>query len=458
VKGIVFVPGISGSEIIFRNEAPPIWPPKWNDFPTYQEMDELCDPTEDTVGNVIDTVAGLYPVYQTTENDLQNISATINGVANGPYLPAPYDWRIDLLTVVDDVANKIEAFANSSGMTDITIVSHSMGGLLTRLLFEWKYANNPPPWLAKIRRALFICTPHLGAPAALARILGLEWAETVITPADMKRFADDPNFPSTYELLPSATRGILLDTTTSEYIRYDDPNVASALGMSSLNIGAAQKCRQALDPSKKPTNVNYIFVYGTGHATDEYVTVQGLSLNGATPQQDGLGDGSVPIWSITEAAAQFVPNVQTKSFVGDHVGILTTDEFRQFLYGYFGLGAPAPLVKGAPGMVVSLNKRSFAPGETMHVLMIPDEEASVVSGSLNLSRVSPANKEVSVLGVRQEVTFRGGPARYLTSKLTAPKTPGLYRLDFGGTGASHQTSNEVAGWFVVRRTSGIGNN
>jgi len=130
VKGIVFVPGISGSEIIFRNEAPPIWPPKWNDFPTYQEMDELCDPTEDTVGNVIDTVAGLYPVYQTTENDLQNISATINGVANGPYLPAPYDWRIDLLTVVDDVANKIEAFANSSGMTDITIVSHSMGDSL----------------------------------------------------------------------------------------------------------------------------------------------------------------------------------------------------------------------------------------------------------------------------------------------------------------------------------------
>jgi hypothetical protein len=128
---------------------------------------------------------------------------------------------------------------------------------------------------------------------------------------------------------------------------------------------------------------------------------------------------------------------------------LLTDAFRQFLYSFFGLSGPTPLVGDAPGIVVSLNKRAYAPGETIHALLIPDEEAHVVSGSLNLSRVTRGAAAPSALGVRQEVSFRGGPIRSLSSKLSAPTTPGLYRLDFGGKDASHKTSDQVAGWFVV---------
>jgi hypothetical protein len=54
------------------------------------------------------------------------------------------------------------------------------------------------------------------------------------------------------------------------------------------------------------------------------------------------------------------------------------------------------------------------------------------------------------------VSFSGGPVQSLPSKLTAPKTPGLYRLDFGGPGASHKTSDAVAGWFVVQGTPPAG--
>ena len=132
---------------------------------------------------------------------------------------------------------------------------------------------------------------------------------------------------------------------------------------------------------------------------------------------------TVPTWSITEAAAQFAPNVQTRSFPGDHVGLLSTDAFRQFLYSYFGLSGPAPLVEDGPGVYVSLNKRTYRPGEAMNVLLIPDEEASVCfPGSLILSRV--ATKDAKCRIGRSPKRCRGfrGPARSLPSRLIAPTT------------------------------------
>jgi len=456
MQGIVFVPGISGSELIFKSETPPIWPPNWWDIFGYEEMKEILDPKHVSVGNVIDNVLDVIPIYGTTEQDLRSISNTLNGTASGPYLAAPYDWRIDLRTSVNDLADKIGDFAQSTGVTEIAIVCHSMGGLLTRLLLEWRLTKKTPAWFDKITKALFVCTPHLGAPAALARILGLEWTERVITPSDMKKFAADSHFPAVYQLLPPPGRGILLDTTSNNFLRYDNSNVITAFDLSKHNLNAARMYREALSPSNKPKTVTYTFVYGMGQMTDEVVAVNGLTLENARPRQDDKGDGTVPSWSITEAAAQFTPNIQTRSFPGDHVGVLRTDAFRNFLYSYFGLSGPAPLVKDWAGAVVSLDKPSYAPGEIIHAQIIPDEEANFISGSLMLSRLAADTGRSSVLGVRQQVQFRGGPMPYLVSKLTAPKTPGVYRLDFGGSEASHKTSEEVAGWFVVPGAGSLG--
>jgi pimeloyl-ACP methyl ester carboxylesterase len=448
MHGIVFVPGISGSELLYKGATAAIWPPKLTDWPRYRELPELLDPKDVSVRNVIDAVLDVIPVYGETENDLKAIAGTLNGAGNAAYLPAPYDWRIDLLTAVDDLASKVEALAAT--VDEIIIVSHSMGGLLTRLLLEWKYAAAPlPAWFAKVKRALFACTPHLGAPTALARILGLETTEYVIQGDQMKEFAGDPHFPAVYELLPAASRGILFDTTSNTYIRYDDSVVVTAFGLSQQNLAALTKYSAALNPANKPATVEYTFVHGTNQSTDESVSVASLTLNGAAPQQDDLGDGTVPSWSIVEAAALFSPPIKTYDFPGSHLQVLTTDAFRQFLYTYFGVPGPAPLVAQGPGVVVSLNKRTYKPGETMHVLLVPDEEASSISGALTLSRIVPGTTQPAPLGTRQEVQLKGGPVRSLPNKLVAPTTPGVYRLDFGGEGASHRTNDKVAGWFVV---------
>lgn len=441
-------PELSGSELLYKGASAAIWPPKITDWPRYRELPELLDPVDVSVRNVIDDVLGVIPVYRETENDLKAIGSALNGAGTTAYLPLPYDWRIDLLTAVDDLASKAEAF--SATVDDITIVSHSMGGLLTRLLLEWKYVGvTPPAWLAKIKRALFACTPHLGAPTALARILGLETTEYVIQGDQMKEFAGDRHFPAVYELLPAASRGILFDTTSNSYIRYDDNTVVPAFGLSPQNLAALTKYSAALNPANKPVTVEYTFVHGTSQSTDESVSVAGLSLTGAAPQQDDLGDGTVPSWSIVEAAALFSPPIKTYAFPGSHLQVLTTDAFRQFLFSYFGVPGPSPLVAQGPGVVVSLNKRTYKPGERMQVLLIPDEEASSISGAFALSRIVPGTMQPAALGIRQEVQLKGGPVRSLPNKLTAPTTPGIYRLDFGGAGASHQTNDKVAGWFVV---------
>src|ERR1700747_188899 len=111
-------------------------------------------------------------------------------------------------------------------------------------MLEWKYAGAaPPPWLSKITRVLFACSPHLGAPTALARILGLETTEYVIQGDQMKEFAGDRHFPAVYQLLPAANRGILFDTTTNKFIRYDDAGVIKAFELSSQNLATLTKYR-----------------------------------------------------------------------------------------------------------------------------------------------------------------------------------------------------------------------
>jgi len=452
MEGIIFVPGISGSQLLYKKTRS-IWPPSWNDLFGYRELNELLDPKNITVGSAIDVFLDIIPIYKIIEQDLKQISAHINSVPVGPYLSLPYDWRRDLTSsslVLDDFVTRVDKFIKSTGVTKVTFICHSMGGLLIRLLLEWK--AKAPPWLDNIRRVLFICTPHLGAPTALAKIFGLEGTWMVVPPWDMRKFAADKNFPSTYELLPSPDRNILFDASTNKFIRYDDPSVIAALALTKESIDKRNNLGAALNPANKPRTVSYYFAYGIGHATDEGVILNGLTLAGARPWSEVRGDGTVPSWSIIEAAAKCNPPIQTKPFLGSHIGILVTNTFRKFLYSYFALQAPPLLVgREGGGIAVSLNKHTYLPNEMMDVLLIPDEEARRISGSLTLSRVD-ANGRSSHVANLQDLEIRGATTRYLASNLIAPQSPGLYRLDFEGVDASHRSSAELAGFFVVQDT------
>jgi hypothetical protein len=134
MHGIVFVPGITGSELLYNQSK--IWPPDFLDvLGGYQnsKFKELMDPKNVSVGSPIDVIELLgVPwaiIYKTTQEDLQNISNKINRVSSGPYCPAPYDWRRDLFSSADDLVARIDHWVTAhAGLTEITLVCHSWVG------------------------------------------------------------------------------------------------------------------------------------------------------------------------------------------------------------------------------------------------------------------------------------------------------------------------------------------
>ena len=125
------------------------------------------------------------------------------------------------------------------------------------------------------------------------------------------------------------------------------------------------------------------------------------------------------------------------------------------LYAYFGLSGPAPLLAADhPVVVISLNKRSYVPGETIEGLIIPDTPTDIFSGGgYILSRMDERLRRMVPIRPIQEIVYRGGaPIGSLPIRITAPATVGAYRVEFVGGSGSHRTIDRTAGWFAV--TSG----
>jgi hypothetical protein len=482
MEGIVFVPGIFGSELYYNNGAPSeIWPPGPLDAIAgkYTQINELSDPVRVSVGDIIPYIGiPLFPVYSTIDSDLRDICNKINDTDDGPYLPAPYDWRVDLFTAARNLEQQVAQWAADPTITDITFFAHSMGGLVVRLLLESVIPSLPaaqkPAWVSMVRRAVFACTPHLGAPKALAMALGLEGDET-LNPAQCKQLSGDPNFPSAYELIPSPARNLLFDANGRAWIPYNRADVVAKLGLYGQNITAGDLVRGALDIAKRnPTGMEYFFMYGTGLETDEFVEVVGLTTTGATVSDPESGDGTVPTWSITEAANQAVPPVPTWSGPGEHLQLLSTDAFRQELYRYFGLGTSASMVEAADSthaeaVSVHCNKRQYAQGASMHILLIPDAPTETLSGTVQIRRVLAARNDdgswsysLSNSPVASKTVYiEGGPVKTHSLHMNAPTTPGAYQLEFSGDDATHLSAENAGGWFFVHNekdfpTRGVG--
>ena len=458
MEGIVFVPGIFGSELFYNPDgggaADQIWPPGPLDVFGYLETSLLSDPKRVSVGGVVDYVIGpCGKAYIDIETDLRDISNKVNNTAAGPYLAAPYDWRVNLFESMNAVESKIAAWVAQAAPTEITIVCHSMGGLVVRLLLESKYrtalAAQRPQWLNLTKRVLFACTPHLGAPEALVFALGLG-GDVTLSADDVRTLSANPDFASAYQLLPSSSRSVLFNANGNAFIAYDSPDVAAALGLSPANLEASKLARSALDLAHKPDDIEYFFVYGTGQTTDEAVEVEGLALAGASVLSDDLGDGTVPCWSITEAASQHSPPIVTWNGPGEHLGLLSTNAFRQELYNYFGLGRAAPMLALAkPGVVVSTNKRHYKQGDTIQVLMVPDVPTESLVGKVALMRVGADGKLADTPTLEKPVTVQGGPIRQQSIAMIAPAVAGAYRVVFEGDDATHMSPPGGTGWFVI---------
>lgn len=109
----------------------------------------------------------------------------------------PYDWRLSNADQAVRLKQKIDAVLRQSKANQVQLVAHSMGGLLVK-----ETLLSSPSYQAKVKRAVYLGTPFLGAPRAYQAIkLGYNFSIPILKEETGQIIAQYA--PAVYELLPS---------------------------------------------------------------------------------------------------------------------------------------------------------------------------------------------------------------------------------------------------------------
>lgn len=436
---IFFLPGILGTKLLLGEEE--VWPPTLAEITLgYDRIEKLVDPAC-VPGEVITRVC-IRPIYEPILADL----AELVGGDHARVRAFAYDWRLDIRRTADAFAAALTQ-AVSDGAERISVVAHSMGGLVARLALE-DARYSAEPWLAKVTDLILLAVPQLGAPLALARALGLE-GTTGLAPEDLREIAKDERYPALYQLLPAPGQQSVWNAARNGTTPLDlyDAGTARDLGLSTANLAVARETHARLDAGIRPPATRYVHLGATGLSTCLRVELTGQpgSSRPRMVAADDTGDGTVPLWSAVSGGLQH--NVTP----GDHVKFFGDERFREMLYRLFGRRLPAVPFATAdekPRIAISVDAFTYAPDAPIDVLLVPLNATARIDGSLALQgSAGPAGPgELSPARPPLSVRYEGPALRTLRVKLTAPAIPGQYRLSFAG---SHATGPADAAAFAV---------
>ena len=180
MEAVILIHGITGSKLAQQqgNNVVEIWPPDTSDLFGYSQakFDILLDQPLKVTGIIDTAMDSCVQVYAPIEADLKDIC---NNHLKAEYDVFCYDWRKDAFTTIAELAAQLELVGSKDSITSITLICHSQGGQIARLMLEsGAYSGATSPWFGKIKRVMFICTPHMGAPKALAEFVGLEFGRS----------------------------------------------------------------------------------------------------------------------------------------------------------------------------------------------------------------------------------------------------------------------------------------
>ena len=109
--------------------------------------------------------------YQTLINDL--LACGFNEEKQ-TLIVCAYDWRKDNVQSANVLAGHIDAAVTRYGAnSEISLIAHSMGGLISRYYLESGKFNERRGF-GNVRRLITLGTPHTGAARALPMVLGTE--------------------------------------------------------------------------------------------------------------------------------------------------------------------------------------------------------------------------------------------------------------------------------------------
>lgn len=442
---LIFVHGLFGSELIAA-DGEVIWPPPaWEMLRgKYRKHQRLAEDTL-TVNGILRTIGGCYPVYQPLIDFLEQLGYREARRTEQRSLSLfTYDWRRDLRLAADQLAEHIDGLPAGR---KLTLLAHSLGGLVCRFLLESKrYLSRA--WFGNITKLITLATPHDGAPAALFRAAGRQGVFG-IPPRAFKALADDPRYPSGYQTLPppghrwvrqagkDGSQAIHLDPFAADFVERHT--------LSAVNMKANAELHTALDLRRGQTRErSYYFIAGHGQETITRIDERKASL---IASHDHGGDDLVPAHSAVSGSVPSEHHREThgKIFRSRRVlrrlSVLLRGERNAYLRSLTA-SASASVVEA-----VIVPQRLVSPGETIAVSV----EFSGLTDEFHdclLAGPAPAPKDVAQPARRPtfktDIAYRGPAIDALHCRFTCPRIGGIYDLRMASQGADEAALAQLA--------------
>jgi pimeloyl-ACP methyl ester carboxylesterase len=421
-EAVILVPGIMGS--VLQDDDEVIWPGSVHELLLpYSKMNQLLKPNlvaTDVIRNF-----SISSQYDDLIQSLNTCGFTENG--NTPTLAVyPYDWRKDNAYAAKGLAACIDNLVQKMGSdTEISLIAHSMGGLVSRYYLE-SDLYSARSGFSNVKCLITIGTPHRGSPMALAAALGQE-KRLFLSEDQVRLLASNPNFPSLYQLLPPRGEPFAWDRSTDKrFLPIDiyDSTVSNKLGLITTNLNSATNFHSKLDLNKRPEHVRYFFFAGTRQITTNSVQILSLQQVRKVDREDA-GDGTVPIWSGSQSGVQMEP------VGGEHGELYKSGGLKKVL----GVLLGKPEIMLAAGLVpeISVRHKVVTPDDTVQVTIDFPTSSLNVEGALNLRRLVDGNGiEDSLAKVFKSypVSYIGPEIDHLSVLIEAPEYTGIYELSY----------------------------
>jgi phospholipase A1 len=189
---VLFLPGILGSKL--RSPDAEVWPPTPLEvLAGYKRINDLLR-SDLTPSGVIESVC--IDVYGRVLNALRGFGYH-EDAASRRLIPYAYDWRRNILNLARDLDATLTQLVHDDPDVEIKLICHSMGGLVARACLESANAVGRP-WAGAVKLAIFLATPHNGAPLAFARAIGVGGASLGLSEVDLRRLSAAPEYPASY--------------------------------------------------------------------------------------------------------------------------------------------------------------------------------------------------------------------------------------------------------------------
>lgn len=366
---LVFLPGILGSKLE-TPEGEEVWPPTpLEALRGYNRTAKLLQPDLTPTG-IVERVC--IDVYGSLLNALEEIGYTKEGKQHRLVRHA-YDWRRDLVQLAGELGTALNALIDEHGSdVEIKLICHSMGGLVARALLEGSDLSQQP-WAKVVKLAIFLATPHEGAPLAFARAVGVGGSTLGLSAAQLRQLAEAPGFPAAYQLFPPAQLQPLWklsDPIPFKSVSLFDRAVAENYELIQAHLNATSVLHSRLDPTRRPADCRYFSIVSAAHET---ITRLDEDQNAATTVSvKSSGDGTVPIQSATAL------RIPTAFVEANHIGV-TQKSLTHRMIGML-LGAtpvePLPMAfdvdpqSSEASMNLSLSERTIAEGQGYEIVVV----------------------------------------------------------------------------------------